>query len=59
MHREKFNEHVDEMLDYIPLESNAQRMSISTVMHDCLEQIDQDIYFVLNKVLKNTMAQKR
>ena len=49
-HREKCNEHIDEMLDSIPLQSIAQNASISTASHEELEQTDQDVSFVLNKV---------
>ena len=58
-HGEKFNEHVHEMLDSILLKSTAQNTSISTVAHKELEQIDQDISFVLNKFLKKIDVQKR
>ena len=58
MHREKFNERMDETLDSIPLESTVQNMSTSTATHKELEQIDQDISFVLKKFGKHRGPEK-
>ena len=58
-HREKFNEHMDEILDSFPLELPVQKLNISTVTKKELEQLDQDISFVLNKVRKKIEGQKR
>ena len=51
-HREKFNEHIDEILDTFLLESTVDNLTISTVIHNELEQIDQDMSFILNKFRK-------
>ena len=58
-HREIFNEHVDEILDSLPLELTAQKLSISIVTKKELEQLYQDISFVLNKVWEKIEGQKR
>ena len=39
-HGETFNEHADQTLDHVPLESSFQDISISTVTHEDLEKID-------------------
>ena len=55
---EKFNEHI-EILDSFSLELTVQKLNISTVAKKELEQLDQDISFVLNKVRKKIEGQKR
>ena len=52
MHIETFNEFVDEILDYFPLELTVQNVNVSTVTHKDLEHADKEIYFVLNKFRK-------
>ena len=58
MHKEKFNEFVDETIDSFPLGSTVQNVIISTLTHNDLEQTNQDIYFVLKKVRKKIEGQK-
>ena len=57
-HREIFNEHVDEILDSLPLELTAQKLSISIVTKKELEQLYQEISFVLNEIRKNRRLKK-
>ena len=57
-HEENFNKNVDETLDYFPLESTVQNMSISTVAHQKLRQTDQD-FFVLKKVWKKDIGTEK
>ena len=49
---------MDEILDSIPLESNIQNTSISTVTHEELEQTDQD-FFCAEKSLEKDRGPKK
>ena len=51
-HMNKLDEHMDENIDSIPLESTIQNINVLAVSKKELEQLDQDITFVLNKVRK-------
>ena len=42
-HREKFNEHMDEVLHYFPTDSIMANLNEATVIEKELEQLDQDI----------------
>ena len=57
-HREKFNEHMNEVLDSFPIESMIAEMSETTVTEKELEQLDQDISYVLQKVRKKIEGKK-
>ena len=57
--REKFNEHMNEVLDSFPIELKMANLSEATVIEKELEQLDQDISYVLHKVRKKIEVQKR
>ena len=42
-HREKFNEHINEVIDSFPIELMIGEMSEATVIEKELEHLDQDI----------------
>ena len=58
-HRNKFDETGDETLDSITLESTIQTIIISAVAKKKLEQLEQDITFVLKKVREKIEVQKK
>ena len=48
--REKFKEFIEELLDTIPIENIIFEMTRGRVTKELLEQVDQDISFIFNKV---------
>ena len=57
-HREKFNEHMDEVLDSFPIESTMETLNESIVTEKELEHLDQHISHVLHEVRKRSREKR-
>ena len=58
-HKEKFNGHMNDVLDSFPTELMMGNLSEAIVTEKEFEQIGKDVSYVLHKVQKNTEGQKR